>query len=364
MKTVIKKSILVCSLIILGYSSLFGQNYFRSGMFLHHSTGSYIWGPNPDGTSTTTIPQQMDIYNAAHGYSGPQAVTMNEIWWDPPDNNEWYLLHRFFEGDTTFSDTMNIGYCLNNYKILVVKSCYPSSDMYVWGDPSDTLYPDMKTVYNYKWHWRHMVKVMKDHPATFFAIWTNAPLVATNTTPDAAALSRLFSRWAKDTLAANLDPVFGAFPLNAYVFDYFGKVTDANGYELVQYAIPSDDWHPNGTATDLVAPQFVQEIFNASIYYENHYNGINEMAGQNKLIIFPNPVSDRLTVILLRKANYRMFLSDLIGKILMTGEVINDNMVQTDISQLPAGSYLINMVNQVTGQQLTGKFIVAKLNQR
>lgn len=45
-----------------------------------------------------------------------------------------------------------------------------------WGVPSDTLTPTNKTVYNYKWHWRNIVKVMAQHPETFFTIWTNAPL--------------------------------------------------------------------------------------------------------------------------------------------------------------------------------------------
>jgi len=36
----------------------------------------------------------------------------------------------------------------------------------------------------------------------------------------------------------------------------------------LQYATSTTDSHPNGLATELVSPQFVQEIFNAAIFYE------------------------------------------------------------------------------------------------
>lgn len=88
---------------------------------------------------------------------------MNEEWWAPSDN-EWVTQHAFFE-DT--SPVTGIGYYLPGNKIIVIKSCFPASAMSGTGQPSDTLYPEMKTVYNYKWHWRHIIQVMKSHPETF-----------------------------------------------------------------------------------------------------------------------------------------------------------------------------------------------------
>lgn len=70
------------------------ENLFRSGIFLHHSTGGCIWGPNG---SATSVPQEIDAYNSSHGYTGSFAVSLNEEWWpvDPWDN-EW-------SGGTIFS---------------------------------------------------------------------------------------------------------------------------------------------------------------------------------------------------------------------------------------------------------------------
>jgi len=234
---------------------------FRSGIFLHHSTGSNIWGPNG---STTSIPQEMTTYNNAHGYTESMEVTMSEEWWAPGDN-EWVTQHDFFEDP---SPVTGIGYYLPDNKIIVIKSCFPASAMTATGGPADTLNPGLKTVYNYKWHWRHIVQVMGSNPENFFAIWTNAPLEPYSTNTEEAALSKQFCSWAKDTLAQGLDPVFGAFPPNVYVFDFFHKLTGTNGMMLEMYAASHGDSHPNAAATQLVAPMFVQEIFNASIGYE------------------------------------------------------------------------------------------------
>jgi len=238
------------------------QTLFRTGTFLHHSTGLNIWGPNG---SATSIPQEINNYNAAHGYTGSAAVDMDQQWWPSGGDNEWEYWHRIFDNEVP---GLSITSVMNTNKIVVIKSCFPSSEMTAIGQPSDTLTPTIKSVYNYKWHWRSIIRVMAQRPQNFFAIWTNAPHVVGATNPLAASLTKQFTTWAKDTLAQGLDPEMGALPANIYVFHYFAKLTDANGYELPQYAISSSDSHPNGNATALVAPQFVNEIFDAAIAYE------------------------------------------------------------------------------------------------
>lgn len=256
------KRIILLAVIILPFLSS-AQTLFRSGVFLTHSTGQNIWGPNG---SPTSIPQEIQVYNTNHGYTGSQAVSMvRQSWPLNPWDNEWERWHRIFDGE---DPAANITPILANNKIVVVKSCFPSSAMTGWGQPSDTLNRTVKSVYNYKWHWRSIISVMAQHPENFFAIWTNAPLNQANTNANAAMLAKSFCTWAKDTLAQGLDPVMGAMPPNIYVFNYFAKLTDANGFQMPQYAVSSTDSHPNAAATALVAPQFVSEIFDAAIAYE------------------------------------------------------------------------------------------------
>ena len=63
------------------------------------------------------------------------------------------------------------------------------------------------------------------------------------------------------------------------------------------YAAGPGDSHPNAAATQLVAPQFVGEIFDASIDYEVIY-GIDPSFAMTdcSLGLFPNPSSGYFTV--------------------------------------------------------------------
>ena len=265
-----KKIILLLVLLLCISSLLQSQTLFRSGRFFHHSTGGCIWGPNG---SSTSVPQQMTIYNTTHSYTGQYAVTMSEMWFPVNYDNEWVTWHTIFRSN----NPENIWSYFPANRIIMIKSCFPSSALEGVGGPGDTLTPELKTIYNYKWHWRCIVNIMKNRPQNFFVIWTNAPLTQAETNANAAMWSKQFCKWAKDTLAQGLDPVFGAFPNNVYVFDFFSKLTDANGYMLLQYANDPHDPHPNAAATELVAPQLVNEVFNNSIFYESIY-GIKKLS--------------------------------------------------------------------------------------
>ena len=280
---------------ILLMSTAFSQSAkFRSGVFLHQSTGACIWGPNG---STTSVPLGISAYNLQRGLTGQNAVSLRELQWPVATDNEWERWHRIFENqDIAEADIRPI---LDTSRIVIIKSCFPSSQITDYGTPKDTLAPTLKTIWNYKWHWRSILKVMtqwpmnfgalvsmpktiwsykwhwrsivrvmRQRPTNFFVIWTNAPLVAAATNDQQAILSDQFCRWAKDTLAQGLDPEFGTFPANVYVFDFFHKLAGADGKLPLKYSTSSSDSHPNNLATQLVAPQFVSEVFNAALNYE------------------------------------------------------------------------------------------------
>jgi hypothetical protein len=259
-----KNLLILLIIVILHCQITISQTKFRNGMFFHHSTGLCIWGPNG---SSTGVPQQMTLYNNSHGYSGTNAVAITESWFPVNADNDWYLWHEMFEQNTP----ENISSYFSGNKIIMVKSCFPSSALEGAGEPSDTLSPDYKTIFNYKWHWRSIIRVMRAHPQNFFIIWTNAPLAELETTPESAGWSKQFCKWAKDTLAQGLDPVTGSFPHNVYVFDFFSKLTNASGYLQPQYATDPHNSHPNAAATVLVAPLLVNEVFDHSIAYEQIY---------------------------------------------------------------------------------------------
>jgi hypothetical protein len=123
---------------------------------------------------------------------------------ETPWTNGWDRWYKIFNG--TDPDA-NITPYLSQFKVIVIKSCYPSSDIASIGSAADTLDISKKTIYNYKFLWRKIVHLMSLNKNNFFVIWTNAPLVTTATTVEKAGYSDRFCRWAKDTLATGLDPV-------------------------------------------------------------------------------------------------------------------------------------------------------------
>jgi hypothetical protein len=262
------------------------QTYYRSGIFLHHSTGGCIWGPNG---SQVSIPIEIAKYNSAHGLTGTDSVRMVETWW-PSGDNEWTTWHDIFD---SWSGSDNIQSFLDEYPVVMIKSCFPSANMSGQGSAADTSSPWIKSVANYKWHWRSIVSAMAARPQNFFVIWTNAPQVAGSTNASEASLSNAFCRWAKDTLAAGLDPVMGEFPGNVFVFDFYHLLAGANGMLPNELASGSSDSHPNASATAIVAPQLVTQVFSAALAYENP-TGVEEESGvvpvtARLLQNYPNP---------------------------------------------------------------------------
>ncbi len=235
---------------------------FRTGIFLHHSTGECIWGRK---SSSTSVPKEISKYNDQHGLAGRNAVSLDEKWWPDPDN-EWVTWDGIFDNK---NPTYDIRPFIEKNSIVMIKSCFPSSNMDPVSGSSDTLTPGKKSLYNFKWHWRAIVNAMRNHPMNFFVIWTNAPQVAGLTTHAEAAVADAACRWAKDTLAAGLDPEFGKFPDNCFVFDLFHKLADESGTIPLQYAASAKDPHPNAAAAAIVAPQLVNEMFDAAIGYES-----------------------------------------------------------------------------------------------
>ena len=76
--------ILVSAIIIIGLvSSAFSQTLFRRAAYLSQSVGTHIYDHSHVGSpGTTTIPNEVAIYNSTHGYTGNKAfspITANSM---------------------------------------------------------------------------------------------------------------------------------------------------------------------------------------------------------------------------------------------------------------------------------------------
>jgi len=147
-----------------------------------------------------------------------------------------------------------------------------------------------------------------------------------------------------------------------YVFDFFSKLTDANGYMRLMYAMHPDDPHPNAAATELVAPQLVNEVFNHSIFYESVY-GIKKLSNivPEKYCLhqnYPNPFNpvSKIKMDIVKFSNVKLVVYDALGRKITI--LVNEQLrpgtyeVEFDAIEYPSGVYFYSLT--------TGDFINTK----
>jgi hypothetical protein len=264
-----RNKIILIVIILLGISStIFPQNTYRKAIFLHRSVGANVYGPMEG--SPTDVPTECHVYNVENNYTGADSIFMYEELF-PTGGNAWYQWRAIFDDTDPVNDIYQY---IENYDIIIIKTCYTNGIAVYWYEgPQDTLnYPNDQSYYNHQWHLRHIINIMGNHPDKFFVIWTPAMYTPLNSPPGGYILGDNFAYWMTDTLAAGIDPIYtsryGYFPENVHVYDYFHDI-DSLTYLPVSLALSPTDNHPNGAASDLVAPLFVKTVFDAAISYES-----------------------------------------------------------------------------------------------
>ena len=271
--------ILVLAIIIIGLVlNIFPQQTFRRTAYLSQSVGTHIYDHSQVGSpGTTTVPNEVAIYNSTHGYTGNNAFTIYNPTDDyPPGGNQMWKWQKAFYDSSGYSfkeDYLDT----DTYNIIMVKFCAASQSgiWYWWYEgPQDTLnYPQTQSTYNYQWYMRKIVRKMEEYPNKFFFLW-NIPS-ATEQESSPADMQRLadFNKWMTDTLQAGLDS-YGAFPPNVKIFDFFNLLKHpSSNYMNPIYRDAINDYHPNALASSLVAPILVQRMFDAAIAYESFSGG-------------------------------------------------------------------------------------------
>jgi Secretion system C-terminal sorting domain len=343
-------------------SNILPQTLFRSGLYLHHSVGGVIWS-----NSTPDIPQLMYEYNVEHNYTGNQTVTMNlgESFFPPVrefSDNHWDTWHAVFVGQSPYPEDVDSlqSYIANN-PIIVIETGFAGTDPLSMGDPADTLtiedYSFGRTYYRTQWHWRSIIRAMQSYPDNFFVIWTGIPLVPGPNFDK--TLTHHFVKWAKDTLAAGNDPVFGDFPDNVYVFDSWLPLAIAE--QVTQWGTAywgmnplyhdEGDNHPNEAGANVVAQPFVWETFDAAIAYEEvvlevDFNPTTTYTLEQN---YPNPFNPntKIKYSVSQSSNILIRVFDILGNdivtLVNTEKPIGSYEVEFDASKLPSGIYFYQL---------------------
>ena len=277
------KIFLIVIILIELVSNIFPQTVFRSGLFLHYSTGGVIWY-----NSIPNVPQLMNMYNTENNYTDNNAVTMHldERFFPPAYVNlvviirisgTLFLMARVLIPKMT--DSLQ-SYIANN-PVIVIKTCWGGTGIAPMGNPADTLIIDDesfgsggRTYYRTQWHWRSIIRIMQSYPDNFFVIWTGIPLILDLVMTVHSLITLFFGQ--KTHLLQDLTLRYGDFPANVYVFDAFHLLatpTENFSWGTAYWGMnplyhDAGDNHPNVTGANVVAHPFVWETFNAAIAYE------------------------------------------------------------------------------------------------
>ena len=87
----------------------------------------------------------------------------------------------------------------------------------------------------------------------------------------------------------------------------------------------------------------------------NNPSGVNHDLNQIESIIYPNPFSDQITILLNKTDTYRLSLFDITGSMILTRNYKSANTIFLNLSELSQGQYLLQIQNK---EGITTKMLV------
>ena len=211
-------------------------------IFIHHSTGEAWLGDESGGLGIALRDNNYFVSDTNYGW-GPVAPELGGPIGDYTDIGNWWNWFFGPSGDTVMSAVLAESGQNSSYsrlardpggenQIVMFKSCFPNSNL--GGSPDDppTTGPsnplegaglDNLTVGNAKRLYLDLLEYFGTHADTLFVVITAPPLIASDTTPEAAANARAFNRWL-------VEHWLDDYPLaNVGVFDFYDVLTSNGG---------------------------------------------------------------------------------------------------------------------------------------
>jgi len=231
-------------------------------IFLHHSTGYVIWKGDTKTVEVqgiligedNEVPKGFKEYNNTNGTS----YQISEQYFPKMEPYGWqnypydyYNIWVKNAGDNPYLNEPTLEMLTKKYKMIIFKHCYPVSALV-----SDSLNVDInsskKTLENYKLQYTELKNKLLQFPDTKFIVWTGAVMVKAHLSEANAKLAKSFNEWLLTTWDTEND--------NIYLWDFYELETEGELYLKPEYAMSSDNSHPNEVFAQNVAPLFCQRI--------------------------------------------------------------------------------------------------------
>jgi hypothetical protein len=230
-------------------------------VFLHHSTGQFIWNGNRSSLVSRAIrkfstrlsrkfnkkaglPLLFANYNEKFHKNYhiedevfPKASPYG--WHNYP--YDYYNIWVRHAGNKPFMEEPTLEMLTKKYQVIIFKHCFPVSSVQINKDSAD-INSDYKSIANYKLQYMSLRDKLHEFSETKFIIWTGAALVKSQTNEEEAKRSQEFFKWVTEEWDLPGD--------NIFVWDFYSLQTEGGLYFLDKYARSVDDSHPNYAFSD------------------------------------------------------------------------------------------------------------------
>lgn len=240
-------------------------------VFLHHSTGRYIW----NGTKRTFIIKAANLisdrlaemmtksprvpaYIQAHNIDKQTDYRIKEMpfpkrspygWNNYP--YDYYNIWVKNAGEKPYMEEPTLEILTKDYQVIIFKHCYPFSNIQPDLDSAD-INSNIKTLANYKLQYNALKKKMHDFPDTKFILFTGAVQVQNKLPEDEALRAKAFNDWVINEWNEEGD--------NIYLWNLYALQTEDGLYFKDEYALTPSNSHPGEDFSEKVSRLLANRI--------------------------------------------------------------------------------------------------------
>jgi len=271
MKSIIKTFVLLSCVILLASCSGAndGDSMYKI-VFLHHSTGGVIWEGDLSQVDPSIVSEnpkikaQIPLLFAHYNDNGQQNYSISELNFPKASpygwNNYPYDYYNIWvknAGNKAYLKEPTLEILTEDYNVIVFKHCYPVSNIVPDAIALD-IDSDIKSLQNYKLQYQAIKEKMHEFTDTKFIVFTGAVQVKALLTEEEANRAREFYTWVTQEWDQPDD--------NIFIWDLYELQTEGGLYFKDEYAVSSDDSHPNktfaGRAANLLFDRLIDVIEN------------------------------------------------------------------------------------------------------
>lgn len=227
-------------------------------VFLHHSTGSFIWYGKRASVFNRAIgliskdlkrkwrkkgkvPKYFKEYNQANGttyHIEEQIFPKREPYGWNNFPYDYYNIWVRNGGDEAYMEEPTLEILTKQYQVIIFKHCFPVSRINADRDSAD-INSEFKSISNYKLQYLALRDKLHEFPESKFILFTGAVHIEANLKRDQAERTSKFFDWVRDEWDISGD--------NIFLWDLYSVQTEGGLYLKNEYALSESNSHPNNT---------------------------------------------------------------------------------------------------------------------